>query len=205
MIVFPRALLRPRSERWTLKGVALNGGVSVGGLSPVSRTDGGGLWVCEQNFLLATPAQRKAGRALMAQLDGGAATVEVPRFVGDDGPGGTWSMDYSAADAAALRATALNVTVTVGLPLTGGEAFTIDHPVRGKRTYDVATSGALTAGEQAITFRPPLREAVTTEAIDFQTPSCVMRLANPDEFMSAMSLDRTVEVNAVWVEAFDAA
>lgn len=205
MVDFPTDLLRPRTERWRLAGVTLSGGVSVGGMSPVARTDGGGLWVCEQSFLLATPAQRKAARALLAQLDGGAATIAIPRFVGDDGPGGVWEMDYSAAASAALRATTATVSVTTGLPLTGGESFSITHPTRGRRIYDVATAGALTAGEQTITFRPPLREAVTTEALDFRAPSCVMRLTNPDEFMGALGVDHIVEATAVWVEAFDAA
>lgn len=202
MVDWPTDVLNPRSEVWRLQGVALNGGVNTAGTSRLTRTDGGGLWTCEQSFLLGTSAQRKAARALEAQLDGGAAYVDVPRFVGDDGPGGQWLIDVSFAAAAALRATTATVAITVGLPLTGGEAFSVDHATKGRRLYVVATAGDLTAGQQAITFRPPLREAVTTEALDFQTPSCRMRLANPEAFMGATDVSHMAEANAAWVEAF---
>lgn len=184
--------------------VNIGGGVTVGGQSPQSRTDGGGLWMCEQNFLLARPEQRKAGRALLAEIDRTGKPVIVPRFVGEDGPGGEWAIDVSFAAPAALRATTATVTVTVGLPLTGGEPFTVVHPTKGPRTYDIATAGPLVDGEQVITFMPPLREAVTDDALDFQNVRCVMALRNQGELLAAMSVDRLIEANAMWVESFDA-
>lgn len=204
MISFPRDLPPPRTERWRLQGVAINGGTTVAGMAPVSRTDGGGLWVCEQSFLLSTSAQRKAARALIAQLDGGSRSIILPRHA-EDGPGGEWDVDIAFATAAALRATSATVNVTVSLPLTGGEPFSVNHPGKGWRTYDIATAGELAAGQQAITFRPPLRQAATDEALEFQQPACVMRLANADECLGALDATKIVEFNPVWIESFDAA
>lgn len=202
---FPADDMKPRMERWRLGAVTIAGGVSVGGVSRLARTDGGGLWMCEQSFLLATDRQHKAARAFEAYLDGGVATVDVPRYVGGTGPvpeGGGWAPVIAFAVPAALRATSADVAVAVGLPLTGGESFSITHPTKGRRLYVVVAATALTAGAQTITFRPPLREAVTVEALDFQTPSCTMRLANPQEFMGALGVDGLAEASAVWVEAF---
>lgn len=184
--------------------MAINGGTTVAGTSPVSRTDGGGLWICEQSFLLSTKEQRKAARALMAQLDGGSTPIILPRHA-EDGPGGEWDIDIAFASAAALRATSGTVAINVSLPLVGGEPFSINHPAKGWRTYDVATASPLVDGEQVITFRPPARQAVTNEALEFQKPACVMRLANPDECLGALDTTRVVEFNPVWIESFDAA
>jgi hypothetical protein len=198
------ALFEASSERWRLTGVTINGGVTVGGIAPRGLTDGGGLWVCEQIIPLPDPEHRKAARALEVQMDGGARSTVVPRFIGDDGPGGEWLIDIVFAEPAALRATTATVSLNVSLPLIGGEAFSITHPTKGKRLYVVASAEDPVSGEQEITFRPPLREAVTTEALDFQDVGCVMQLANPADFIGAMDVTKLTEANAVWVESFDA-
>ena len=207
MVDFPRTYFRPLSERWWLQGVVINGGTSVGGSARVTRTDGGGLWMCEQTFLLTSPQQRKIARAFSAQLDGGAATVDVPFFVGDTGPfpaEGSFAPSYAFADPAAVRSTSLTVGITIGLPIQPGDVFAVTHTTKGRRKYVVHSASEPSGEEQAIVVRPPLRQAVTTEALDFMKPSCRMRLMNPDEFIGAMGTDRVIEAKAVWMESFDA-
>lgn len=218
---WPWALLTPRSERWRLRGVAINGGTSVGGLSPLSRTDGGGLWVGEQNILLHSRAQIKVARAIEGLLDGGSGQCVAWSYEEPFAPAGlvagrvthsngaTFSNGalYLVAptgavvtEDAALRATSLRIGLVVG-SLEGGERFSIVHPTKGRRRYTVTRVEGDTA-----TIRPPLREAVVVgEGMDFLRVGCVSRLANPEDFLGSFGVDRMIEATAIWVESFDVA
>jgi hypothetical protein len=220
MLIWPYQLLSPRAEKWDLSGVGINGGVSVAGTTSSARTDGGGLWVGSQNFLLSTRAQIKTLRAIAAALDGsvnpivcfsyerpyapeGADAYAVP--FSDTSPfsdGTEWSgvptTIYTSAPAA-LRATTLEFALLDG-ELEGGERFTIRHPSMGARRYVIS---AVNLTEGTITIRPPLREAVAAGTeLDFINVGCVCKLANPEDWIGDMQSDGTLEVNARWVEGF---
>lgn len=218
MDFWPWDLLTPNSESWRLQGIALSGGFTVGGVTRMSRTDGGGLWVGEQSFLLSTRAKIKTARAIEAMLDGGAgqivawsfekpfapAGLEAVSVTHSDGSAFSDDMEYSSLPAgavttvgAALRATTLTVTMISG-SLEGGERFSIVHPTAGWRRYTVARVDG-----NEITIRPPLREAVEAGSdLNFLQVGCVCRLANPDEFMGALGTDRMISATARWIEAF---
>lgn len=216
--VWPYDLLTPRAERARLQGVAITGGQSVGGIVRSARMDGGGLWVIEQEFFAHSRAQIKALRAIEAGLDGGTGEIVVRVFetpfapVGADASTVPFSDDSSFSDgtefasvpvgatltaSAALRATTLSLTMIVGA-LEGGERFSIDHATKGKRLYTVSRIDG-----DDITIRPPLREAVASGTeLDFKTPGCVCRLANPDDFIGALDLNKNLIAVPVWVESF---
>lgn len=220
MDVYPFDLLPPGSERWRLTSIAISGGVRVASGPSLARTDGGGFWTCWMNEIeLVTRAQIKAARALEAVLDGGVASIVVPAFEWafspelvvhadgapfDDGSSYQTSPVASATiDPAALRATTLRVSFEGGVPLEAGERFSIIHLTKGKRLYTVARVQDVELGGYRIEIRPPLREAVGSGiGLDFSTPGCVMRLANPDEFLGAIDPYHESMANAVWVEAF---
>lgn len=216
--VWPWDLLTPRSERAGLRGVAMTGGPSTSGIVRSSRLDGGGLWVIEQDFLFHSRAQIKAARAIEAGLDGGSGEIIVRVFelpfapIGAEASSVPFSDDSTFSDGteflsvpagaaltaiAALRATTLSLTMIVGA-LEGGERFSITHPTKGRRLYTVTrVDGA------SITIRPPLREACASGTeLDFTHPSVLCRMANADEFMGALDLNRHITATAVWVEAF---
>lgn len=215
---WPWDLLTPRQERWRLQGVALNGGTTVAGTQRPSRTDGGGIWVGEQSFLLSSRDQIKAARAIEAILDGGVGKIVAWSFEGPFAPGdlvpavaphsdgapfgdGTLyrSVPAGAMTTAAcpLRATHIPLTMLSGA-LQGGEHFSIIHAVAGWRRYRVAR-----VGDGYAEIRPPLREAIPSgTALYFVRVGLGVRLANPDEFFGALDPSRIIEVTARWVEAF---
>lgn len=215
---WPWDLLTPRQERWRLQGVALNGGTTVAGTQRPSRTDGGGIWVGEQSFLLTTPEQIKAARAIEAILDGGVGKIvawsfEEPFAPGDLVPSAAPHSDgasfgdgtlYGSVPAGAtvtadcaLRTTHIPLTMLSGV-LQGGEHFSIIHGSAGWRRYRVAR-----VGDGYAEIRPPLREAITNGTpLYFVRVGLGVRLANPDEFFGALDPSRIVEVTARWVEAF---
>lgn len=218
MDYWPWELLSPRQELWRLQGVTISGGVTTAGTAGLARTDGGGLWVGEQSFLLETIEQIKAGRAIEAILDGGVSPIvawsfEAPFAPGtlapslvphSDGAPFSDGSEYSMAPegatvtaACALRSTHLPITMISGM-IQGGEHFSIIHEGKGWRRYRVAR-----VRDGVIEVRPPLREAIPAgTGLNFLKVGCVCRLANPDEFFGALDPSRFVEVTARWVEAF---
>ncbi|MGI4818628.1 MAG: hypothetical protein ACRYFE_08910 [Janthinobacterium lividum] len=221
MDYWPWGLLTPNTDRWTLRGQTINGGTSLAGSGRLARADGGGMWVGEQTFLLSGRDAIKAARAVEACLDGGVGRIVAWSFEAPFAPAGLAQTnvphsdgapfgdgsDYLSSPAgavtaasAALRATRIEVTMLAG-HLQAGEHFSIRHPLKGIRRYRVAR----VFGNE-IDIRPPLREAVPAGTeLFFLRVGCVCRLANPDDFMEALSADvgRTiVQAKAQWVEAF---
>lgn len=215
---WPWDLLTPRQERWRLQGVALNGGTTVAGTQRPSRTDGGGIWVGEQSFLLSSRDQIKAARAIEATLDGGVGKIvawsfEEPFAPGDLVPAAVPHSDGAAfGDGTLYGSVPAGATVTAACPLRathiplamlsgslqGGEHFSIIHASSGWRRYRVAR-----VGDGYAEIRPPLREAIPNgTALYFLRVGLGVRLANPDEFFGALDPSRIIEVTARWVEAF---
>lgn len=210
--VFPTgSLFDPETEIWRLRANTINGGVTTAGPARKARTDGGGLWTCEQaNIELYSTEQLLAASALDVQLDGGVTRIIVPCFSWPLRPvpaGVSWSVEVSLAEDAPLRASVLSVIVTSGRPLIGGEPFSMVHATHGKRLYRVrdAEPAQMSGGvmTQAITIRCPLREATTAGApLDFETPGCVMRLVNPENWLSPLDPAHEQSASPIWVEAF---
>ena len=175
-------------------GNVTDGGTALSGVGTQIETDGGGyLQVDFSNGFTRDKATGNAWRAL-SDADAGEALIvllcaerlfqpvgalqRVPHSdstpFGDgtlyDSPGDS----YTAAAAAALRATSLQISGASQLGLIGGELFSINHPTWGWRAYRVRGIDGST-----IYFRSPLREAVAAGTpLDFDTPRCQMRFAS---------------------------
>lgn len=228
MYIWPLCLFPAKEVRWTLRGVAINGGISTAGFPARSRTDGGGYWTCEMSGIwLRTPEQIRSARAWEAILDGGFTQVIVPTYEPqfaprppgltlpppvthgggapfDDGTGYVGGViEAETAEAAPLRATTLKVRMIVGSALLGGETFGLIHPTRGARRYTVGRVLEVEGDVTTIEFRPPLREA--TEAgfpINFNDPGCVMRQGDFEDFIGALQSGRFADMKASFSEAF---
>lgn len=205
-------LFDPETEVWRLVGVAISGGISVGGSSTLTRTDGGGLWACEMTGIeLFTAAQLLAASALDMQLEAGASSIVVPCFGFPLRPvpaGVDWAPTITLADPAALRATTLAVQIDVGAPLEAGHPFSITGETHGKRLHKVHSVDAAEVVDgvytQTIRIRPPLREAAAAGAVlDFTDPGCVMRLANPNAWLTPLDPAHEQTARPAWIEHFD--
>lgn len=88
---------------------------------------------------------------------------------------------------AALRSTSLVLSIVHCGQLLGGESFSIQHPTKGWRLYEIGTVDMVDDDRAIVTFMPPLREAVADGAdVEFDRPCCTMRLAKPS------SMDLTI-------------
>jgi hypothetical protein len=205
-ILWPCGLLTPTNVAWNIAPRTLAAPASVSGLTQVVATDAG-IWVAKFD---AIPVKSRDAiltfRAIATLLEGRLGQVLVPRcaawgpratgtdsdlldmvphsdetfFSDDTGYVGRANSIHAAAPAA-VRATGITVTIIYGGLIEPGQDFSI-----GERMYRVRTVTYVNATTATLTFRPPLREAVTTgTALEFDDPICRMRLASDD----AMNLD----------------
>lgn len=195
-VTFPTALFAFDEQEIDIERRSLSGGTALSGEEDTIQIDGGGRWFAEfANGPLLEREHTLAWRAITALLEEGATQIIVPfcdplhQPYGNehDAPhsdGTPFSDDTiysgggpvaSMAAAAALRATTLNLAITLAQPLIGGEHLSIEHPTKGWRAYRVVTIPEQTETTATVTVRPPLREAVTAgEVVDFANPRCLM-------------------------------
>lgn len=198
MKVFPTCLFAPDGQEADLDRRIISGGTALSGNEDVVATDGGGRVFYEiADPYLDEPATALAWRALSAYLDGGVRPIIVPFCDGRHQPvgaliptphsDGTTFSDESeyeptligeAVGAADLRATTMSIRINaLPRPLLGGEWFSIDHPSMRWRAYRIAEVLSVAGSIATVSFRPPLREAVSNgDEIDFGNPRCTMRL-----------------------------
>lgn len=212
-LYWPTAVLRPQSVSAPfLAPRTLAGSASINGQTQVSATDAG-VWVYSLTNIELFDRQRVlCWRAIEGLLEGRLTPINVPLYGYElgyapyaldldyatllvpvphsdtsyfsDGGGYVGGIaDINAVGSAALRATSMTVTVTYGPTLQSGMIFSIDHATKGPRWYKVRTYDSSTG---AMTFRPPLREAIVAGTrLEFDRPTCRMRLASDAE----MTLD----------------
>lgn len=230
-IEFPRLLLREQTSAWQIKSSTMSIGQAASGAFPRVRTDGGGLWTAEYGSInLRTPDHVRLWRAMEVLCDGGATPVVVPmcdkrQFPApivdgapvygfsdiphsdetpfSDGAGYDQNVVSAAAAFSALRrAVTLVIAFESGSPLRGGEFFSIEHPTQGWHLYQIGAV-EIVGGNSLVTFRPPLREAVSAgEHVEFDDPRCVMMLADPNSMKLTMTRRRFANPDVSFYEYF---
>lgn len=229
-LVVPRLVLKAETLAWNLVSQVATPGRSGSGVLPITRVDGGGLWMAQSELLLHTSDQIRTWRALRMAADGGATAFVLSRFdyfppypvIGgetvteyepvphsddatfSDGSGYAQSAVVArTVGATALRATAMTLELISGEPLRGGECFSIYHEDMLWRMYEVKSVVIDGDGHSAITFRPPLREAVADGAnVEFDLPRCMMQLAKPDAMDVTLLMAQMARQSAQFIEAF---
>lgn len=192
---FPTSRFAFDEQEIDLERRVISGGVSLSNSEDLIATDGGGRWFGE--FMGGPLLDREntlAFRALTALLDEGVTEIIVPFCDPYHQPGGAQSVPHSdntpfgddslyeggtawaelSADAA-LRATTLELNISLPEELLGGERLTIVHATKLERAYQIAQVVEQTATTATIIIRPPLREATEAgAAVDFNDPRCLM-------------------------------
>lgn len=185
-------------------GSELDGGTSISGVSDPTQTDGGGRWQADfaNGSFGGRSGDRRdltlAWRAINAGLSGGQAAVvrfcdrwhqpigqygTVPHSDGSPFNDGS---EYVASGASAvvlavgngqvggLNATIIDIALTAGRPLVGGERFTHVHPLWLERAYEIASVEDVDGGKR-IKVQPPIRGGIAVgDALDFDDVRCIM-------------------------------
>lgn len=203
MLTFPRGLLPVSRIGWRLVTPGEDAGTPLTGQPVRLFRSGGPFWTLTLDQIIGRGREgRLALNALMADLAGGATPILMrpcecrlaplgegfslgasPSSAGspfDDTLAGEASPIVAAfAGAYALRATTVETTVTAaGRALREGDQFGVEHDDWGPRMHRLIRDN----GDGSFDIRPPLRAAVTEDqAVDYNRPGCVMRLAGAFE------------------------
>lgn len=228
-LIWPRDLFEASAIHWRPEGGNVSGGAAFNGTPQVGFLDGGPVWrLSLGGIILRDTAQLRTARALEAALDSGATPIDVgpcdcvfaplpdgasfSRVTHSDSSsfsdaslyeGGPITAEF--ASSAALRAVSVTLDLTTAATLQGGEQFSVNHPTVGRRMYRVIMITGGSDEVPQVKIRPPLREAVTAgDEIDFNRPSCLMRLSGVGGFGVPIQYGRWAEVSAEFVEYFGA-
>lgn len=200
---WPERVLRPQSVAFNIAPRSLAAPSSVSGFTQVVSSDAG-IWTATfENVVVTDRTKVLAWRGISALLEGRLTPILVPLCRAyqpvpdgavdaglydpvphsDDSPFDDDSeyqgrvIDVTFSSAAAKRATSANITVTYADTLQPGQHFSV-----GERLYRLKTVVYSSDTAAAITFQPPLREAVSIgDSLEFDDPVCRMRLASDGE------------------------
>ncbi len=212
MTVFDPSLFSPQGFRIRPQRMTVSGPVSLSGVQQVQSMPGG-LWVAEvSNMRLNTRERILAFRRFVGQARGGAREFEV---LIQDKRQGPWpvvggqrvytpgGIVATVTSAALLNDTVIGITVTSGGTVEAGQHFSLTGTRRGKRIYRLVEVTALGGGAYTVEIETGLREDTASgAAVDFETPGCTMRVANPDEIEPAVSFQKRASASVVFVESF---
>lgn len=215
-IRWPVHVLRPQNVAFGISPRSLSAPSSVNGSGQVVSSDAG-IWKATFGSVVLNKRQHTlAWRSIDALLEGRLGTILVPLCRGyqpvptdtaglydavphsddaffDDDTGYVGRViDVVTVGSMALRAVSGTVVVNYAGDIEPGQHFSVGERLYRVRSFD-ADSGALT-------FRPPLREAVPSGTnLEFDDPVCRMKLATDDAMNLELSLRRfgTPTVNFV--------
>jgi hypothetical protein len=227
-------LLPPRGMEIDTPGSSIDPPRALSGLATGIDFAGGGLWtVTYRGIGIFSRQSHRHFNRLRMHLTGGVQAIVIPLVtdyiaptITDDGP--IWIEGITHSDGslhsdgagyreatikarlnngAALNASTVRIKVDTGGELIGGEIFSLYHPIRGYRCYqigeidDVVPNG----GEPIYTveIKPPLREASTTsDSMRFVRPLLTVRLAPGAKMPWAPSDWWEFEPDVSFIEAF---
>lgn len=211
MFIFPAHLFNPDPVKADVVPRVVSGGTALSGEEDVIQTDGGGRWEISYGEIdLDDPHRQRVWDAWTSHLSGGAQTVLVPmlslgtapRPVAGNGVADPSDIvsddDYfptsvgfayphivaSVTQAAALRATTLELVVTQGAQIQPGMKFSVGG--RGFKVERVTARSGLAA---TCVVTPPAREAISEGAVaNFDWPVVRCRAALGQDLSAAISL-----------------
>jgi hypothetical protein len=227
---FPTILARENAILWELTGSTISGGQTAGGVVPMTRMDGGGLWKAKLSDVpLVTRDQVLAWRATAAYCEGGAQPIILPMcdmrhapvplvngkpFFGlPDVPYSDLSRHSDDTPYAHGIQTAIIASADGPLPLRS-TTITIHISQGGQLmggqyfSIDHPTLGPrlyriVDVAGNVCTIRPPLREALTASTpLEFNHPACVMRLTTSDAMDLTLTMRKFGNPTADFIEAF---
>lgn len=214
---WPCNVLQSRNIAADIASRSLAGPAAVSGVSQVVSSDAGIWKVTLGEIVIRKREHVLAFRAIANLLEGRLGTILVPlcrayQPISADGSGyeavphsdDTFFSDGTGyvgtvisvhtTSAAPVRAVSFTASVDSGHDIEPGQHFSIGEWLYRVRTYDSETG--------AMTFRPPLREAVSNGTeLNFDDPVCRMRLATDSEMDLELSMRRFGSPSVNFIEA----
>jgi hypothetical protein len=217
--IFPAHLFNPNGVRSYIERKTLSGGTSLSGVEDTVIIDGGGRWRIEYTDIgLDDPTALKRWDAWNGYLNAGTADVLVPMLSLETAPRPAFGRGLmppsdlftndplfptitqfqspyivaTVTEAAPLRATTVNIALSRGSEITGGEKVSF-----GDRGYRIRRP----LGGDAYQIEPPLRAAVPagTDA-NFDWPVVRCRAVPGEDWSPAVEMGRFADTAISFVE-----
>lgn len=224
ILEWPSAILKPAAIEANVVAFSRSGGVTLGGLQRVVRTDRGWWSVAYKGIALDTPAQRRVWNAIAAHCGGMAGLMAVPVWSFDSAPwpvgtvngrvlvphsDGTSHGDGSLyaqspirvtlVDAVAIGATSVKLRIGGGIDELTGVRFSYEHAL-----YRTGIPTLVDGTDWTVPVSPAIRAPIPAGAdLEFGLPTCLVRLADDRTMDVRLSSGRFDLVDAAFVEAAD--
>lgn len=218
---WPLDVLRPAQILPNVVPFSRSGGVSLGGIERVVRTDRGWWSIAYKGIVLGSPAARRAWNAIRAKLSGRAGTLSVPVWSFDSMPwrsgavhghfastnsdgstfadGARWSTRgniVELAEAAAIGDTSVTLRLVYGPSDLTGIRFSYDHAL-----YETGAAIDIDGDEWTLPVFPAIRRAIPADAaLEVDMPRCLVRLAADDGMDVSFNVSRADKVDVAFVE-----
>lgn len=224
---WPMGILTPAHQGFKPVGGIRVGSPALSGLQQFDNLDGGPIW---RATLLQIPLYCRehilAAQAIEGLALSGVGLFNVPRFPRDRSPGafaddglgvphsdgtpfsdGTLydggSIDFVFAEDHDLFASIVSVTGTSLRPFLTGEEFSVDYGDQGSRMHRIIGIVSQSPGAYVFEISPPLREDTAAgTALNFDEPTCTMRMTNAASFLPELEYNRRAVASAEFEEAF---
>lgn len=222
---FPVRLFCPPALTVRIEGGGLGGGQSTSGEEQFEAMTSGAHWAMEFGEVALWDREKVlTWRSFVSAADNGAMPVIVPlwdrafgpfattRYTGASTFGKVVWRDTNVIDAVEIQAAAaadaaqhareVSFSYTGGLPLEGGEHFSVYGSRYGWRLYRLMRKTAADVGDvQSWEIRPPLREWLGAGTpLEFDSPRCTMRAEG--DLSEIVDLLRFGRGKATFVESF---
>ena len=218
---WPLDVLRPAQILPNVVPFSRTGGVSLGGIERVVRTDRGWWTIAYKGITLGSPAARRAWNSIRTKLAGRAGTLSVPVWSFDAMPwrsgavhghllstnsddsafsdGARWATRgnlVELATEAAIGDTSVTLRLVYGPADLSGIRFSYEHAL-----YETGAATDIDGDEWTVPVFPAIRRAIPADAgLEVDMPRCLVRLASDAAMNTSFNVSRGDKVDVAFVE-----
>lgn len=187
--------LRPAQIMVNPVAFTRSGGRSLGGIERVTRTDRGWWEIAYKGIPLTSAARRQLWTSTRASLNGMATSIAVPALSFDVN-GAESGIVVRTAAAASLGDTSIVLELVSGITNLAGVRFSYNHAL-----YETGVVTSVAGAEWTLPIFPALRADIAdATALEFNAPTCLVRLASDREMDISFSVGNVDKVDVAFVE-----
>ena len=223
-LVWPISILRPTAIEPNVVAFSRSGGVTLGGIQRVTRTDLGFWSIGYKGVSLYNPRNRQTWNAIRNHAGGmaGMFAVPVPSFDSAPWPEGAVNgriltshsdgtpfsdgtlysqsaIGVTLAVAAAIGDTEVSLRIGSGITDLTGVRFSREHAL-----YETGFPTSIVDDVVTVPIAPAIRVAIPADAdLEFGMPTCLVHLATDSEMDVRLSAGRFDQRDVSFIEATD--
>ncbi len=222
--LWPSSVLKPSAIEANVVAFSRSGGVTLGGLQRVTRTDRGWWSIVYKGVTLDSVAKRRMWNAIATDLSGMAGLVAIPVWSMDSAPWPAGTVDgllytthsdgsgfsdgalyaqpaigVTLVDALAIGDTSATLRIGYNIDDLGGVLFSHQHAL-----YKTGLPTLVDGDDWTVPIAPAVRAPIAAgTALEFGLPTCLVRLAEDREMDTRFSAGQFDQRDVSFTEAVD--